>query len=442
MSTESANIVQPEEVDFFVQSLRPFDVKDIGSKNWLQSHEILLKLQQQAHLEASTCREEVIKELLIVHEKVEILVHEAYCVLVWRLHILPKLLELDADPKATFLIYTVLFHEATAISLLEIVLFHPNGCESLGDASIDLIDYCVQAITQLIGLVNVGHFREEIKIQNETATRDDLERQQRDLLYKIGIRCISILSFLTDKIDLLPLSAASRLVRTHDTPCLLSEIIHCQPWMRRVIGVEKYIGDKWVPVRGASVLTITKSEAQTWLCLRQLLFNRNIMRNYEINEFRQRELAKCQLKLTVRILDQLPPLLELKNFLCTIAVGGNKTNNGSMVLEVLPQIKDNLISNAKKTGYRKIVEDQRAIFIDLNQDAIHELAKKLNDAYNTDYLASLECNNEVNSGKNVCGNCDKEAEKKCSRCEVVYYCCRECQVENWPVHKSQCRVKI
>lgn len=432
------NIVHPEEVDFFVQSLRSFDVNEIGSKKWLDSHEILLKLQQQAHLEASTCREEMIKELLIVNEKLEILVHEAYSVLVWRFHILPKLLELDADPKATFLIYTVLFHEATVISLLEIVLFHPNGCESLGEASIDLIDYCVQAITQLIGLVNVGHFRDEIKIQRETTTRDDLERQQRDLLYKIGIRCISILSFLTDKIDLLPLSAANRLVKTHDTPCLLSELIHCQPWIRRVNGVEKYISDKWVTVRGESTWTITKSEAQTWLCFRQLLFSPNIMRSYDINEFRQRELAKCQGKLTVQILDQLPPLAELKHFLCTLAVSGNKTNNGSMVLEVVPQIKDNLMKDAKKIGYRKIVDSQRATFIDLKEDAILELAKKLNDAYNTDYLASLENNDE----ENLCGNCNKKADKKCSKCEVVYYCCRECQVENWPVHKKQCGKKI
>lgn len=435
------NIVHPEEVDFFVRSLRSFDVKDIGSKHWLDSHEILLKLQQQAHLEASTCREEMIKELLIVNEKLEILVHEAYCVLVWRLHILPKLLELDANPRATFLIYTVLFHEATAISLLEIVLFHPNGCESLGETSIDLIDYCVQAVTQLIGLVNVGHFRDETKIPIETNTGDDLVRQ-RDLLYKIGIRCISILSFLTDKIDLLPLSAASRLVKTHDTPCLLSELIHCQPWIRRVNGVEKYIADKWVPVRGEFLLTITKSEAQTWLCLRQLLFNPNIMKNYEINEFRQRELAKCQGKLTVQILDQLPPLAELKHFLCTLAVSGNKTNNGSMVLEVLPQIKDNLVGDAKKIGYRKIVENQKAIFIELKQEDILELAKKLNGAYNADYLASLEGNSTENVCENICGNCNKKAEKKCSKCQSVYYCCRECQVENWPLHKNICGNKI
>lgn len=438
MAMSETNIVHPEEVDFFVQSLRPFDVNDIGSKNWLDAHEILLKLQQQAHLEASTCREEMIKELLIVNEKLEILVHEAYCVLVWRLHILPKLFELDADPRATFLIYTVLFHEATAISLLEIVLFHPNGCESLGEVSIDLIDYCVQAVTQLIGLVNVGHFRDEMKIPAEATTRDDLERQQRDLLYKIGIRCISILSFLTDKIDLLPLSAANRLVKTHDTPCLLSELIHCQPWIRRVNGVEKYISDKWVRVRGESLLTITKSEAQTWLCFRQLLLNPNIMRNYEINEFRQRELAKCQGKLTVQILDQLPPLAELKHFLCTLSVSGNKTNIGSMVLEVLPQIKENLMKDAKKCGYGKIVENQRTVFIDLKQEAILELAKKLNGAYNADYLASLEGNSEETVSENVCGNCNNKAEKKCSKCEVVYYCCRECQVENWPVHKNQC----
>lgn len=26
----------------------------------------------------------------------------------------------------------------------------------------------------------------------------------------------------------------------------------------------------------------------------------------------------------------------------------------------------------------------------------------------------------------------------CSRCKGAYYCCRECQVTDWPVHKIGC----
>ena len=45
--------------------------------------------------------------------------------------------------------------------------------------------------------------------------------------------------------------------------------------------------------------------------------------------------------------------------------------------------------------------------------------------------------------KPVCGFCQKEEEGKkpllhCSRCDAIKYCCRDCQVADWPVHKPDC----
>lgn len=60
---------------------------------------------------------------------------------------------------------------------------------------------------------------------------------------------------------------------------------------------------------------------------------------------------------------------------------------------------------------------------------------RLSDAYNFDFMAEYEENQvksrEENKVKKLCGNCQKEAEKKCSRCEVVFYCCRWvfCKIE-------------
>ncbi len=66
---------------------------------------------------------------------------------------------------------------------------------------------------------------------------------------------------------------------------------------------------------------------------------------------------------------------------------------------------------------------------------------RLSDAYNVDLMANIEeqqKNNSDAAGMKCCGNCKKEAIKKCSRCEAVYYCCRECQVNDWPNHKGLC----
>lgn len=148
-----SDVVFPEELAYFVESLRPFQLHEVGTSRWLDCHEMVIKLSQQAILEAVSHREECVKEYMVLHEKLKVLIHEAYCILLWKTKVLPHLLNIDPNPEATFLIYTVLFHEGSVISLLEIALFHQNGCESLKETSVDLVDYCAQAIAQLIGLV-------------------------------------------------------------------------------------------------------------------------------------------------------------------------------------------------------------------------------------------------------------------------------------------------
>lgn len=73
------------------------------------------------------------------------------------------------------------------------------------------------------------------------------------------------------------------------------------------------------------------------------------------------------------------------------------------------------------------------------------MAKRLNNSYNIDVLTEMETNftNErYLEHEKQCANCSKEAIKKCSQCVITYYCSRECQVENWTIHKSICKAKI
>ena len=343
------NAILPEEIDYFSQSLSNQEVADIGTMSWLETHEKLLKLNQQAIIEAKSCREEVVKDMLVVQDKIQFLVHEAYCILVWRCKVFPKLLKSD-KLTATFFIYTVLYHEINAISLLEIVLYHENSCESLGDHVIDLIDYCVHGLTQLIPMLHSG-YNEKPKIisTQHSSPAEELVAQSNDIIFNIGIKSITILSYLSDKLSALPISAARRMMQTHDLPCLLSEILALRPYMRRIKGFEKFIDDKWVSVTGSEILKVTKVEAQTWFCLRQILFNKMTFDNYEINSFRQRELGKCSGLLNDALLDQLPPLQELKHFLCTLSISGNSGNGlNNLILEQIPEVNySNFFLNKK-----------------------------------------------------------------------------------------------
>ncbi|XP_063708582.1 zinc finger MYND domain-containing protein 10 homolog [Culicoides brevitarsis] len=431
-----SDVVLPEEIQFFVQSLREFPVRDLGTKTWLEHHERLTKLSQQAILEATQHREETVKDLMILEGKLSLLVHSAFTILVWRQKILSKLLEETPNPSVTFLIYTVLYHEVVAISFLETLLYHENSCESLGDASLDLIDYCMNACTQLIGLINSGyHDSEEIEAQKDLETRKELQGQIKDMTFHIGMKAITILAYIVDHLETLPLGAVTRLVKIHDTPCILSEILQVRPWMRRrKKGFEKYIDEKWKRVSGDLILKVVKPEAQTWFCLRQLLFNADACKNYSINDFRQRELAKLSGLLNETILDQVPPLADLKQCLCTLQISGfNESTKANLILEEVPMIKENILEAARTTGWKKILQEHKKLFIEIDQSEVTELAKALNQSYNLDFYAEIEKPDE-----NLCNSCMKEAQKKCGRCQKVYYCSVECQKLDWKVHRKGC----
>lgn len=438
------NVIQPTEFDIFINSIKKFQVDDIGSDDWLESHEILIKFNQQAIIEASTYREELVKELFILNEKLETLVHEAYCVLIWRTKILPEILLNVCDTNPTFMLYTILYHEAVAISLLEILLYNENGCQALCDIAIDLIDYCAQSIVQLIGLAHLKQMHENIdpRALNTENASNEIDRQKKDLLYKIGLRCLTILSFIADKIDTMSISVVRRMVVTHDIPCLMSEVLNCQPWIRNIKGVEKFIDDKWILISEIDAMKVTKIEAHVWFCLRQLLFSRQAMSFYEINEFRQREISKCQELLSVNLLDQLPPLADLKHKLCTFTNLDLNATSGNIILEEIPEIKNKIIANAKQIGYEQITKNHINKFFQLKECELAALARRLSDTYNVEIFEKLDEESKKSSNDDhYCAECCTLSYKKCSKCEQSYYCSRECQIKNWPKHKQFCLSK-
>ncbi|XP_055535572.1 zinc finger MYND domain-containing protein 10 homolog [Wyeomyia smithii] len=432
------NVILPEEIDFLVQSLRQFQVVDIGNQSWFEQYENVLKLTQQAYIEASTQQEEVIKEQIIVEGKLPLLVHEIFCVRIWRIKVLPELVD-GNNLKASFVPYSVLYYEMNIVALLETVLFYSNSSEALGDSILDLVDYCAQAVGLLIGLSNDDSIQQDTQSLLTETAQEELDRLRKDMHFRIGLKCITILNYVIENLSALPLSVSSRLVKTHDVPCLISNILHLKPWLRKRKGFEKFTNDRWESVHGSDVFKIVKSEAQAWFCLFGLLTNQVLMGEYEINEFRQREICKCVGLLTEQTVDQIPVLVHLKQVLCSIQMktGPKPTYRSNLLLEEVPEIEDNLMTAAKLYGWKKIVRKHRKIFVDLTQQEIADIAKRLNTTYNTHLLEKISDSKTDTDGQH-CSTCKQPAEKKCSRCSSVYYCSRDCQVADWPQHKELC----
>ena len=87
---------------------------------WLQQHELMEKLNLQAHQSARGHTDEFVLEAFITFEKLPMLIRDLILVDVWREQVFPLLVDQLAERRATMRGYFVLYHEATAINLLEV----------------------------------------------------------------------------------------------------------------------------------------------------------------------------------------------------------------------------------------------------------------------------------------------------------------------------------
>ncbi|EDW40481.1 GL24869 [Drosophila persimilis] len=207
---------------------------------------------------------------------------------------------------------------------------------------------------------------------------------------------------------------------------------------------------------------IVKPEAQAWFCVHQLLLNPQVMENYELNEARCKQLSKLLGLMHETLLDQLPVLIGLKQFLSRLTLSGNTTAKlQPLLLEDLPQIQNDLTKEVdREGGFYQIAQAQDSLFLSRDKKQICDLASRLSAAYGTELLCELEQNmadlnvqegnpvsqpdsgagGDTASGEQIkkCATCLVLAKKMCANCKKVHYCSRECQLKDWAKHKTAC----
>lgn len=65
------------------------------------------------------------------------------------------MIEINAEPQNTFILFTVFYHEDIAVSLLENVLFHCESAETIDDLVLDLVDYSVRCVSKLLDIQDI-----------------------------------------------------------------------------------------------------------------------------------------------------------------------------------------------------------------------------------------------------------------------------------------------
>ncbi|XP_038666667.1 zinc finger MYND domain-containing protein 10 isoform X2 [Scyliorhinus canicula] len=386
----------------------------------------------QAIIDATADQDEFVKETIYTHGKVPTLIHELIAVEVWKQKVFPVLCQLqDFTPKSTFPIYIVIHHEATIINLLETIFYHQDLCDSADEAVLDLVDYCHRKLT-LLAAQSSDCENQELD-RSSPATLEELQKQSQKLEFDISLKALSIIRYITDHIDSLPLSAQTRLLNTHNIPCVLVHLMEYCPWSRNNSKgeLQKYADGKWYTVPIEDRLKITKLDGQVWIALYNLVLKPNCQQKYDFNNFNKNQLLKLRSFLTEVVIDQLPNLVELQRFLGHLAMTDLPPPKKDLILEQVPDIRDRIIrENSNK--WKAIAKHQVKTAFNPSEQDLREQAHRLTETYNLEMMENLI------PDRPKCGFCGAVAAKRCSRCQVERYCQRECQVKHWSKHKKAC----
>jgi len=416
------------EAEALISNLKAPKLKDIGSQEWQRHHEYIEKMNLQALLSASSQNTEYIGELLASQGKLSVLIEDLLLTEVWRKEVFSVIMKTNFCPKSTIPLYMALYHEATLVNLLETLLYHEDIVESTDDVCIDLLDYCYRRLVQFTGV------KTEVK-DNEKSCKE-LLKQSHSIQFEIAVKAVSIIRYITDVIERLPLSVASRIFKTLNVPCLLVELIQNPPWSKTSEGViKKFIDGDWKIVEGVDNLKLTKVEAQPWLALFNLLMSPSLSAKYDFNNFNRSQILKLRSYLNEVLLDQLPILIDFRRYLEQLALTQPMSPKNDFILEQLPEIREKILKE-NHGKFEAIAKHQMKKYFDPNQQEIQYQAQRLAETYDFDKMDSLIC------GPSYCSRCNTEATKRCSRCKQEWYCTRECQVEHWKEHKPVCDIYV
>lgn len=431
-------VLLPPEAEGFVQSLKTFTLKDVGTAGWFKQHEYIEKLNMQAIISATTMHDEFVKELLVSHGKIAVLVHEMILIEIWKHKIFPILCQLqDFKPQNTFQLYMVIHHEATIINLLETIMFHKDSYEAADDSVLDLVDYCHRKLTLLVSKVaregDAMHDQLD-KVKTGASPMEELQSQNTALEFGISLKALSVLRYITDHTD--NISVINHMLCIHNIPCVLVQLISCHPWSRCKAGqVEKYMDGTWKEIPVEDQLKMTKLDGQVWIALYNLLLSESCQQKYEFNNHNKNQLLKLRVFLTEVLIDQLPALGHLQRFLSHLAVMDPAPPKKGLILEQIPVMWNHIVTE-NEGKYKGIAKYQVKETFNPSDSELREQAKRLAQTYNLDMMESFL------PDKPKCGSCGREATKRCSRCQGEWYCNRECQVKHWPKHKKTCQLLV
>lgn len=404
-----ADVLTPFEAEAFVKTLQEIDIREYGGFAWTRQLEYLQKLNYQSHRNAKAREDEFVMDAVVTEDKVKTLIHEVLAAEVWKGRIFPLIKPalrevMSAKP------YLLLYYQGVVLNFLEVLMYHRSVIDTAEDLLVDFIDYCYR---KLLPLLN----------PSEDEPAEDLDKQAKDLEFRMGMTSLSVMRFITDNIEGLPMSVVTQYIEQCDIFFMLAQLLEDKPWIKRTENGNLIFEDQtWKAQKDE--MKVAKMEAQVWLMVVNLFMNSEVRRKYELTAARKSNLMRFRRHLNEVLIDQIPVLgplhrsLEELNFLDT-----SSTRSNIFVVQQLPELRDRLLS---RSDWQEIADYQRANF----------LSDTPEDRARCSDILMLGVDDNLEDPK--CAKCGALATKRCSQCQLEWYCGRACQVQAWGAHKSVC----
>lgn len=376
-----AGFLMAPEAERMIESLRTFGIEDVGSPAWTTQRESLERLNVQAHHNAVTHSDEFVKEFLISHDKIALLVHELLVVEAWKEKVFPHFGRDALNQGMTNMnAYLAHYFEATLCNLLEIAFFHQDACEAAGDdALLELADYCNRKLVYLNTAAKddaeaLGMERSAKELVDQKPA-DEFAHKERDIRFGAACCALTVLRYLTDYINQVPLCVMARLLDTHDTQMLLVPLLEARPWMRRrkVSGAgaggkpitEVFADGRWTEQAREDRLQLTKCDGQVWLAVNNLTVDAKCRAKYRYDDHRKGVMERLKRFFNDVLFDQLPVLKDLQRVLDEIALSvapaSHEVTQGRLILEQVPEMRNALLKKSD-AEWRAVAKQQLSTY--------------------------------------------------------------------------------
>lgn len=191
-----------------------------------------------------------------------------------------------------------------------------------------------------------------------------MNQQADEINFKSTMTCFSLIRFITDHIEALPLPIIHQMMENNDIPCVLVPLLEIKPWIRKNSKgeEEKFEDQQWTVIKPHERGKLTKIEAQIWLTIYNMFMTNDTSRKYEMTNFRKQNLLRLRKFMNEVLLDQLPMLADMLRGLEELNIQGDPgavSTSNAFVVQTLPEIRTRLLANK---NWREIADQQANTF--------------------------------------------------------------------------------